>query len=259
MYKKVFKNHQVNMGMPFQVKNPINYDALKKITESEEQTIDKELSEEEVEKQGEEKAEEIIAQAKEEAELILQEAHLEAQRLIENAQMEIEELKRVTEEEARNRGYEDGVNEAKQQHEDLIKEAEFIRQHAQSEYDEVLQSIEGDAVNMVLDIARKVIGTEISQNKESVLHLVKQAFDSCSNKENLVLRVSDFEYEFLLENKENLLSLLEGVSDIEIKKDTSLKEGACIVETPFGTVDAGVQTKYEKIEEAFKKILGKTQ
>ena len=31
--------------------------------------------------------------------------------------------------------------------------------------------------------------------------------------------------------------------EIELKQEMSLKQGACIIETPFGSVDAGVTDK----------------
>jgi len=42
-----------------------------------------------------------------------------------------------------------------------------------------------------------------------------------------------------------------GIGQLEIVKDQALKLGALILETPYGSVDAGMDTKLKKIEEAF--------
>jgi flagellar assembly protein FliH len=257
LYNKIFKNYQVNVGIPFQVKAPINFDTIKKMN-----TAVKEENEETEEKgdfhqHTEDHTQELIQRAQEDADAIIKEAEFEALRLMEDAQREVEEIRLVVEEEARRKGYEEGFDEAKKQYEDLIQEAEFIRGHARAEYKEVLEGMESDAINVILDIARKVIGIEISVNREDVLYLVKKAFEKCSNKENVVLKVSPEDYEFLNGARDKLLAMIEGAGELEIKKDSSLKLGACIIDTPFGSIAAGVDTKLKKIEEAFRRVIGK--
>lgn len=159
------------------------------------------------------------------------------------------------EEDSRQKGFEKGYEEAKSQYEDLIQEAELIRENALKEYQETLQSIEKDALNIILDISRKVIGTEISMNKEKLLEMIAQAFERCSNRENITLKVSSADYDFIIENKDRILSMVEGIGQLEIVKDQALKLGALILETPYGSVDAGMDTKLKKIEEAFFKVL----
>lgn len=252
MSSKIFKNYQVNVGVPFQVRVPLNFQTIKAADAVEHSIHNDDYNDKITEDAGGE-----IEKAREEAELILKEAQLEALRIMENTEREIEVNKLAIEEEARRIGYENGFSEAKKQYEDLIQEAEFIREHARAEYREVLESIESDAINVILEIAKKVIGIEISFNKEDILYLVKQAFEKCGNKENIVLKTSPEDYDFLVINKDKLLSMVEGIGDLEIKKDSSLKEGACIVETAFGSVDAGVQTKLNKIEQVFRCLIGK--
>ena len=249
MYNRIFKNYQVNLGMPFQVKPPVSFDTIKKFDEPEDEKDESAFDAREI-------TEEMKKKAMEEADLVIKEAEYEAQRIIENTEIEIEERRLAVEEEAKQKGYEDGFNEAKKQYEDLIQEAEFVREHAKAEYKEVLESIESDTVNVIIDIAKKVIGSELSLNKENILFLVKQAFEKCTNKENIVLKVGAEDYDFLSESRDRLLSMVEGIGGLEIKKDSSLKAGVFIVETQYGSIDAGVQTKLKKIEQAFRQVIG---
>ncbi|MCX8130324.1 MAG: FliH/SctL family protein [Clostridia bacterium] len=254
MSNKVYKNYQVNVGIPFQIRNPMNFQNLQTVNtttplEKEKENAAEELSEASIES--------IINDAQQKAELILKEAQFESMRIIEDAEREASELKLSVEEEARQRGYEEGINEAKRQYEDLLQEAEFIKEHAKAEYKEVLAGIESEAVKMILDIARNVIGAEIAFNKEDILYLVKQAFEKCANRERVILRVSPEDFDYIDSNKHRLMSMVGGLSELEIKKDASLKEGGCLIDTPFGSIDAGVQTKLKKIEEAFRQAVGK--
>lgn len=249
MYSKIFKNYQINLGNPFQVKVPVSIETIKTVDISVEPETDNEDVKED--------PEEIIEKAREEASLIIREAEFEASRILEEAKAEAERECEKLKEEARQAGYCDGEEAARKQYEDLIKEAELIRENAKIEYGEILAGLENDVVEMILDVSRKVVGTEISQNRETILHLVRQAFEKCNSSENIILKVSPEDYDYLSENRELLISMTETAGDFDIKKDLSLKPGFCVLETPFGSIDAGVETKLAKIEEAFRKAAGR--
>ncbi|MCX7841531.1 MAG: FliH/SctL family protein [Clostridia bacterium] len=246
MSNKIYKNYQVNLGIPVSINRPLNFYPIQSrvIEHTEEKII--------LQAEQAKDADDILSRAREEAELVLKEAQLEALRLMENAEKEAAQRILKLEEEARKQGYEDGYNEGKRQYEDLIQEAEFIREHARSEYKEVLECVENDVLNLIIEIARKVISNELCLNKENILLLVKEAFGRCTNKDKAVLRVSAEDYEYIVENKERLMSMVEGLDDFEIRQDHACKAGACTIETEFGTLEAGAQSKLKKIEEAFK-------
>lgn len=250
MSNKVFKNYQINLGIPVQIRNPLNFQNIKKVD------LLEDLEKEEEVIQNQEKPEEILENARQEAELLIKEAKLEAARLIELAENEANENSQTAYDEASRKGYEDGFEAARKQYADLIEEAKFIKEHARVEYREVLEGIETDIVNLVIDVARKVIDVELSFNREDLIYLIKQAFDRCTNKDNVILKVSPEDYDYVMENRGKLLSMVDGVGELDIKKDTLLANRACVIETPYGSVDAGVQTKLKKIEEAFLEVVG---
>lgn len=257
MYNKVFKSNQINVGIPVQIRAPVTYQNIRKVKAPDPGHVSNMKEDNDGTDKKDEEAKELMEKARQEAESMIKEAELEASRIMEDAQEKAQELMASTEEEARQKGFERGYEEAKSQYEDLLQEAEFIKESASKEYKEVLESIEKDAVNVILDIARKVIGTEITLNKDNLLELVRQAFERCSNKEDIVMKVSSQDYDFVVENKDKILTLVEGIGKLDIVKDASLKVGALILETPYGSVDAGVHTKFKKVEEAFIKVLGK--
>lgn len=251
MYNRVFKNYQINVGIPFQVKVPAGLQTAKHHNRlMEQQSNEVDITEDEIEN-----AEDIIHKAREEANLLLKEAEFEAERIIDNARQKAREESLEIMEQARKEGYEEGYNAGKQQHIELICEAEKIKENAETEYCDILEGIENDVISMVIDISKKVIGEEISLNRENILYVVKQAFEKCTNKDNVILRVAPDDYEFIVDNKEKVLSMVEGMGEFDIKKDFSLKAASCVVETPFGCIDASIQTKLRKIEEAFKQVL----
>ncbi len=253
LYSRILKNHEIQIGNPMEVKALF----------VQEESVIREAMEEQACAVMLDDPEAFINEAREEAErqaeLIISEARMEASQLMEEAEAEINERIALAEEEARSSGYQIGLEEARMQYEALLQEAAEIRQQAQAEYQEFARNIEANAVKMILDIAKKVVSEEIHLNKEHLLVLVRQAFERCTSRESIVLKVSSEDYDFMIENKEKLLAMLGGMENLDIRKDFSLSCGACIVETPFGTIDAGIQTKLRKIEEAFEQLAGSSR
>ncbi|MEN2776569.1 FliH/SctL family protein [Acetivibrio clariflavus] len=260
MYSKIFKSNEISLGEPVQIKIPTSFPAIKMAykldAKSESDVYEKKALK--LEKGNSKDLDELIQGANIESEKIIKAAEIKAQKIIEAAEKQVSERIKAIEEEARQKGfeqgYEQGYEEAKKMYEDLIFEAERIKEEANMEYNRIMSEIEADAMELVMDIARKVIGEEISVNKEHLLHLVREALGKSSNRENIVLKVSAQDYDYVVDNKEKLLSMVEGVGNLDIKRDPALKIGDCLVETPYGSIDAGVETKLAKIEDAFMKF-----
>ncbi len=250
MSSKIYKNSQINVGLPLQIKPPNFYPNIKQVTLKTEEEIKKEDP-----KDYDALGVEIIINAKKEAELILKEAELQAQEFLEKQRAEVELLSNQAYQQAREEGFNAGQLEAQSQYAQLLEEAENIKQQAAQDYSSILDSLEEDAVDTILCIAKKVISQELHTNKENMLLLVKDAFLKCSKDRKAVLRLSPCDYEFVSDNLERLDQLIERSDPIELKKDISLKEGGCIIETPFGSIDASATTKFDKIEQDFKSIL----
>lgn len=248
MYNRIFKNNQVTYGRPYQIKIPVNLQTIEE-DEPEEDTLLESLPEEP------ESPEMLLEKAREEAALIIKEAEYEGARILEDARAEAERNTRATLEEAWQKGFDEGNEAAKEQYAGIILEAEEARNNALIEHDEVLACMESEIVELVTGVAETVIGNELSTNPEGILHLVRQALEKCSNKNNLLLRLSPEDMEYAVANRDMINAMVPGLGDMEIKQDLSLEKGSCIVDTPFGSVDAGSQTRLHKIEEAFRDIL----
>ncbi len=254
MSRNIVKNYQVNVGIPFQFRSQLNFDTIKKVNDLDGTENDEISGETPNQIENNESYLELIKSAKEEETQILEEAQVKALRICEEARAAVSKEIEVLREEAKKDGFEAGFKEAKMQYDDLLNEAEMFKDHAQTEYREILFSMELDIIDMVIKIAKKVISEEINLNKENILFLVGDALNKCSSKEEIILRISPDDFDFVVRNKEKLLRMVEGVTDIEIKKDSSLKFGACIIDTHFGSIDAGINIKLTKIEEAFKDL-----
>ena len=113
-------------------------------------------------------------------------------------------------------------------------------------------------MELTIKVARKVVSAELATNREVIVKLVEEALSSCSNRENAVVRVSPVDAGYLEQRKDEILSSVPGADGIQVKADSSLSTGDLIIETSFGSIDAGANTKMNKIEEAFmEQVAGK--
>ncbi len=255
MFEKVYKNRIINMDTPFKIDidNDDEYDELEdKSKDSSENSND---IFEGYPEQQEVEFEEKESDAQNEASAIVESAKEEARIIISNAREEIEAEKTRIFEETINKAYEEALQKAKAEYEDLLNEAVRIRQNAENEYNSILSGMEQDILNIIFEITQKVLEKEIKCDREYIIGLVKQGILKCRNRENLIIKVSAEDYDIIQNNKEVFQAFIDGTGIIEIKKGISLKNGACLIETPCGTVDCGVDTKFKKIREEFEKIL----
>jgi flagellar assembly protein FliH len=255
---KVFKNYQVNLGVPFMVKVPeiLNSEKLSKPEQSEYATerIEEDAAEvcaEDMEKAGES----IILAAQNKAQMIIKEAEQKALKILNDSEIKAEAEKASVLEKARKEGFIQGEKEAKKLYRNILDEAEKIKQEAIEEYDLILSKAERDAVEIILEIARIVVGKELSDNSESILNMIKQSFDKCSNRESILLLVSPDDYDIVEKNIDKIKAMVEGIHELNFKIDHALGKGSFVIRTPYGNIEGGEDKQLKKIEEAFKEVL----
>lgn len=252
LYNKVFKNNQVTYGRPFQIKIPLN---LQNIVQLDDDSEDEIMENVDNFNELPPEPKDLLEKARQECDLLIKEAGFEADRLLEQARREAEKKAEGLMEEAWQKGYAEGMEAAAEQNESILAEAEQIRMSAAQEHESILAGLEAEIVELVLEIAHKVVAGELATNRDVILQIIGDALLNCSNKNGAVLKVSPLDCEYLNDNKEKLFCIAEGADGLEIKKDSTLKPGSCIIETPLGSVDAGVNTRLDKIEEAFREQL----
>lgn len=244
MYNRVFKNNQVTYGRPYQIKVPVSIHNLQEIID------DAETEDENTAAASDPEA--LIENARKKCEKMISDAEAEAAHLLEEARRQAEKEAAEVAEEAWQRGYAEGMEAAAAQNKALLDEAERIRQKAADDYESIMAGMEEDILELAVKIARKAVAGELAANRDVILQLVASALKECSEKNGAVVRVSPSDCGYLNENRERLEAMTEGAGDIEIKSDSAMKPGDCIIETPLGSIDAGAATRLDKIEEAIK-------
>lgn len=194
------------------------------------------------------------------APLSLDEARAEAERTLFDARSKAEAIR----EEARQQGYAAGAATARQEVEAELRaiwdrQTFAIKGNIQAIIDSIIEAreelwheTEQEMVALVLDIARKVIKTEVKQNPEVIVEMIRHAMRRVVDKDSIRIRVSPEDVGVVREQREDLLRILDGIRHLEIDDDRRIGRGGCVIETNAGTIDARVETQFEEVEEALK-------
>lgn len=213
------------------------------------------LTEEEIKLSAEDHANSIIEDAKELYLKIIEEANAEAKRILDQAGQDKETLQATAGEdgyrEGFNAGYADGISQAQ----DIINQAIELKEQLDERNKELYREAEVQIMELVLEISNKVLGQELTQNDEVIMSLIRQAISKCAFKDELKIRVSEEDYEYVNANKEKIVMLTEGINSLEIYCDKALPKGGCVVETTAGEINAGINVQMNEIKKAFEYLI----
>lgn len=207
----------------------------------------------------EEFSENLIENARNQSKNILDEAHFEANNIIENAKIEAE----TTYSERFNQGYENGYNEGKEQaFSDMLnetnqmkEEAVHILENAKNEKEELLNSVEPKIVDLVYTIVEDLIKTEMKYDASLVLALVKEGLSNTTILEKVTIKLSEVDYDLVVEKRDELEKLIDSSKELKIIKDFTLENNDCIIETDFGYVNCSIDEKLKTLKKNLELIL----
>lgn len=194
---------------------------------------------------------EVVWQARAKAQKIIENANEFAKKIIQNAtqkaQKEFERAQKI--------GYEDGYLLGKEKAQEEVKAVlnELLTFNAalEKERETILCKYENELKELALDIAKKVIDTELEKDDSLFISLYNNAVKQHSEQKWLKVTVSEYEAEFATSNAELLLSMVKGAEDIKFSILANAPRGTCIVETPLSITDTSVQTQLRKLQESF--------
>lgn len=194
--------------------------------------------------------EHILEDARFEAEKIISDAHDESSKIVEEANIRADEIRQKSVQE----GIEKGLKEGQDQVSETMHSALETLNDAVKERKKIIKDSENELVRLALKIAEHVIRKEVTIDKEIVMNIIMEALGKMSERENIIIRVSKEDGEYVKKSKDKISGIMDGVKSISIIEDSFMEPGGCVIETNLGYVDAKISTKISLIEQAIKKV-----
>lgn len=200
-----------------------------------------------------EKAQEQLSETLEKVEVAKQ----EARDLIESARRQIHEDKEFWErqkqdfiQQAQQQGYQDGFEsgrkDSEEQYAKLIDQAKAVVDLSKMDYKATVEQSEEVIVRLGLKVAEKILRIELQQDGQ-YLNIVKGVLKEVKDKPSISVYSHPDDYQIVLEHKEELTNIVNTKADLSIYPDSSLERGSCLVETPFGKIDASVDSQLQEL------------
>jgi flagellar assembly protein FliH len=95
----------------------------------------------------------------------------------------------------------------------------------------------------------------MDENKEQIVSLVLKGIESLKPVANITVIVSKYDYDIVEMSKANILSRASLVDEMEVKVDSNLGKGDCIIETSKGSVDVSLTNQINEVKKLLNNIL----
>jgi flagellar assembly protein FliH len=102
-------------------------------------------------------------------------------------------------------------------------------------------------VKLVFQMATRLARTEVKENNESVVHVLRDAVSLSQDEENVTVRVSTEQFEFFEELKKQTGREFDFLKKIRFEPSPEISAGGCIVETNYGEVDAQIEQRINQL------------
>ncbi|AFG38151.1 flagellar assembly protein FliH [Spirochaeta africana] len=188
--------------------------------------------------EADEQAGRIVAEAEERAKEIVAEAE-------KNAEMVELEARQRGLEAGRQEGYQDGAAEAER----LVGRLHTIIDAAIQRRNDIIEESEGQIVQLVLQIAKKVIKVISENQKNIVVNNVVQSLRKMKKRSDVTIRVNLADLKLTTQHTQQITEKIETVQNVKILEDSTVDPGGCIIETDFGQIDARIATQLQEIED----------
>ena len=146
-------------------------------------------------------------------------------------------------------GEKDGLELGLKRFESVLQSFQKILEEVQSYQKEYDRKHEGEMVRFLLTLARRVLRQEFPHAEETVAETLREAIQQVAERKKFQIHLHPKDYEFLKTHPERLPFPLneENPEGAKLVADPSLLRGGCLIETPFGDIDATLESQLDQI------------
>ena len=188
-----------------------------------------------------------------EMDLKIQQAQEQADKIIQYAQEQANQIISQAQEEGHRQGYEAGYQEGVQAAEALKADIEQQRGDLEAQYQQIVDGLEPEMVDVLTQIYEHVFGVELREDKGIILHLLKSTLSRIEPGKDLIVHVSSDDYDDVIEERESLEACITSPNTtMEIIEDPLLKENECMIESDSGVFDCSLGVELSELSRKLK-------
>ncbi len=200
-------------------------------------------------KSKQEEAAQIKEEAQAEAGRHVAEAEEKAAQIIRDSERSAREEREEAHREGLAEGREKGFLEGQAEHERLVQRLHVIINKAIDRRNEIIEESEAQIVNLVIQIAKKVVKVISENQRNVVVNNVIQALRKLKEKTDVIIRVNMEDLQMVTNHVQEIIERVEREHHITVAEDSTVDPGGAIIETDFGEIDARIASQLQEIED----------
>lgn len=147
------------------------------------------------------------------------------------------------------RGREEGIAETTSEIEPKLMFLDKLIKSVQEERESFFQENELHIVKLAIEIAKRIIQTELQQNPEILLYVVREAMRRVGDSGRIVARVHPEDLGIVDSAREILGNQISAFAGVDFVSSDEVERGGCVIDSVTGIVDAQMNVQLERIEE----------
>lgn len=158
------------------------------------------------------------------------------------------------------KGYEDGykegeakgTEEARQKAVGILNTLEESLSMADQTLGLLVEKYEARIISLIQQIAKKAVMAQLKIDDGIVRQMILDALRVLVNPEEVVLSISEEDYEYVEMIKEEFFDEIESLKSIAVKSDPSVKRGGCRIDTSTASISSDPESRLDAIFEAIR-------
>ncbi len=187
----------------------------------------------------------------------------EAEDIVKEAQEKAALLEREAYEKGFAQGEKDGLDLGEKKALKVVENIENFFTEMSNLKKEILKQYERQILELIFSIAKKIIHHQIGSDEparhrpakrdsgepggKAVKDTIVMALHSAAEKSKIALRVNPEDCDYVERLKPGFFAKFKELKSIVVTSDPSITRGGCFLETPYGDVDARIETQLEMI------------
>jgi flagellar assembly protein FliH len=149
--------------------------------------------------------------------------------------------------------YEEGVNDGIEQCEAEVKEAiariEALHRSLVADRAQIMVEAEVDVVDLVIAVARKVIGLQAVENPKVLLQVVRNALSHMSEHSNVEIRVHPEDLAIAQRYADHWVAKVDKEAVLKVRSSPHVGRGGCLIEGREENIDARLDEQVEGLHQ----------
>jgi flagellar assembly protein FliH len=145
------------------------------------------------------------------------------------------------------KGYEESLAKAIEALQDAVLKMDAVKT-------ELYRDAERHAIKLALTIARKIVLREVCIDEGMILRVLGEALKKAGDHKEVHVKMNRADLQNIKGAGIDIEGLINGDRDVYFEPGDGLRKGECVVETPFGDIDARIESQLQTIEESLRQI-----